>query len=383
MEKYLLSIIIPTRNRQFYLIKTLEQILSLINNKVEVIVQDNSDDNSLKNNLIFSNLNIKYFYDSKRLSFVDNFSRAISNASGKYLIIIGDDDGILPNLLHYLEFANNNNIDVLVPRISIEYFYPNSVKIKNKSNGTLRFIETTGKISRVKGKNEIVKLLKYGSIDYTQLKLAKLYHGLVKKSILDKINFISGNYVGGLTPDIYLAVSLSLLSDSLYYIDLPLTIAGVCPQSGSAYSSNKLHVGKYEDAPHLFGRVNYKWSNLIPKFYSVETIWADSALAAIKDIYFSNYINYFSTFFLHLFLFLKYKAFRKIIFNSFKFNTKNISALQFSYIFLISLSQYFSYYFFKIFLKIKRLKNRKVFLNGIDDIKDATMLYLRYLERKK
>ena len=46
--EYLLSIVVPTRNRQFYAIQTIKQILSIADKSIQVVVSDNSDDNSLK-----------------------------------------------------------------------------------------------------------------------------------------------------------------------------------------------------------------------------------------------------------------------------------------------------------------------------------------------
>ena len=43
----LLSIIIPTKNRQVYCLKSIRQILGVVSKDVEIIVQYNSDDNSL------------------------------------------------------------------------------------------------------------------------------------------------------------------------------------------------------------------------------------------------------------------------------------------------------------------------------------------------
>jgi len=67
-------------------------------------------------------------------------------------------------------------------------------------------------------------------------------------------------------------------------INLPLTIAGVCSSCGGADAPKGKHEGKLEDAPHLRGHDNYHWSKLVPEFYSVETIWVDSALAAFNDL---------------------------------------------------------------------------------------------------
>lgn len=49
--KYLLSIVIPTRNRKYYAINTIKQILNVTDENVQIIVSDNSDNGSLKENI--------------------------------------------------------------------------------------------------------------------------------------------------------------------------------------------------------------------------------------------------------------------------------------------------------------------------------------------
>ena len=45
--KYLLSVVIPTRNRQKYAIDSILQIQRVTDERVQIVVQDNSDDSSL------------------------------------------------------------------------------------------------------------------------------------------------------------------------------------------------------------------------------------------------------------------------------------------------------------------------------------------------
>ena len=47
-ERPLLSIVIPTRNRQKYLLSTVASILEITSDDFEIIIHDNSDTDSLK-----------------------------------------------------------------------------------------------------------------------------------------------------------------------------------------------------------------------------------------------------------------------------------------------------------------------------------------------
>ena len=96
----LLSIVIPTKNRQQYCLAAVKQIISLNLDKTQVVIQDNSDDRSLEKNLkqVIEYGKVKYHYREGVISFVDNFSEAVSLCDGEYICMIGDDDGILPNI---------------------------------------------------------------------------------------------------------------------------------------------------------------------------------------------------------------------------------------------------------------------------------------------
>ena len=103
-----LSIIIPTKNRQRYCLAAVKQILSLGMRDFEICVQDNSDENTLEQEItsLGSHL-VKYNYHKGVLSFVDNFSEAVSLCSGKYACMIGDDDGLLSSIENIVEYANS------------------------------------------------------------------------------------------------------------------------------------------------------------------------------------------------------------------------------------------------------------------------------------
>ena len=112
MNKLVLSIVIPTKNRQKYCIGAVKQILSLNLKNIEICIQDNSDTAELKE--IFTKKEYKdivvYNYLPGILSFVDNFSHAVALCKGKYICMIGDDDGIMPDIMHAVHYADEMHI---------------------------------------------------------------------------------------------------------------------------------------------------------------------------------------------------------------------------------------------------------------------------------
>lgn len=278
---FLLSVVVPTKNRQFYAKKCVQSILSIQDERIEIVVQDNSDDETLRYMLeeFSHDVRLKYNYNNGIFSFIDNFNMAIDHAVGDYVLIIGDDDGINPEIINIVEWAKINNLDAIKPELIADYVWP----LDNNSSGIIEIKTFTAKCKYFNPRKEVIKLIQNGFINYLIYDLAKLYHGIIKNECLKKVKKVKGNYFGGLTPDIYSAMSLSLIVNKAVKIDYPLTIAGYCSTSGTAEAINGKHTGELNSAPHFKGHKNYIWNDLVPKFYSVETIWAVTAIEAVGD----------------------------------------------------------------------------------------------------
>ena len=286
---YLLSIIIPTRNRTYYCLEAVKEILEVCNilktKQIEIVIQDNSDTDSLKESILALNAdNIKYNYTSKILSFVDNFSEAVSLATGEYLCMIGDDDGILPNILEEVYKAKEKNIHSIIPSLNAVYIWPMKDSIvANGDNGYLYTAYVNKESTIISTSDSLYKMLSNGGQNYQNCDMPRLYHGIIHRSLIDKVYAKTNCYFGGLTPDIYMATALTFVCDKSIKLGYPITISGICTGSGSANSAQGKHTGELSDAPHFIGHDNYEWEDIVPQIYTVETIWADTALHAVRD----------------------------------------------------------------------------------------------------
>ncbi len=301
MSKYLLSIIIPTRNRQKYCKAAVSQILDHGWENVEVCIQDNSEDDSLREWIeSLHSEQVVYNYHLGTLSFVDNFSEAVSLANGKYLCMIGDDDGVLPSIFNLIDEMKNENADAAIPALSYIYFWPSEQHIvKNGEKGVLiahLYAEQPKRKPKiiVGGERGLIKLLKNGVQDYYGFDIPRLYHGIVKRDILEEVKKKTGHYFGGLTPDMFMAAALSVTCKKILRVNYSVTISGICPKSGSSDSATGKHTGELKDAPHFRGHDSYVWDSLIPSFYSVDTIWGDTLLHALKELDKNDLVRYFN-----------------------------------------------------------------------------------------
>jgi len=297
----LFSIVIPTRNRQQYCIEAGASILKEIDESCELVVQDNSTDDTLRQH--FVNLNdsrVIYNYNPTPLSFVDNFEEALQLSNGTFFCILGDDDSVTKNIMQIVHWMRINNIDSVASTRVVDFIWPNST-IEKYANGELTIPKYGGKEKAVNPKLQLLELLRGGFLSYQTFELPRTYHGIIRRSCMNEVKRLGGRYFGGLTPDIYSTVALSCIVKKHFIIDFPFSIAGACPASATAMATVGGHSGKLTDAPHFRNRGTYQWEVDIPKYYSVETIWAESGIKALKDLRQQDLLSHFNKYRLYIY----------------------------------------------------------------------------------
>ena len=292
------SIIIPTRNRQRYANETVRTILSY-NSPIEIIIQDNSDENTLSSLMadILDDERVVYHHIDNRIAGVDNYNLAAQYATGDFFCAIGDDDIVLPNILDCAAWMKRNHVDAVLPSKRLTYFWPNDNQ-KNAKNSFLGIGEFSCIMRELNPEAGVVALLKNGGQGYLSFPMIGSYHDLVRTDKMREVYRKTGRYYGGLSPDMYSAVCLSLLPDiRAVSIDYPMTLPGVCSVSTSAQADKGQHIGSLKDAPHFIGLLEpYQWDSMVPEIYTVQTIWCETMLHAIRkmgreeliDLYFNR-----------------------------------------------------------------------------------------------
>jgi glycosyltransferase involved in cell wall biosynthesis len=99
-----LSVLLPTRNGGLYLGDSVASVLAADMDDLELVVSDNaSDDNTREVLANFStDPRLHVVRQNEPLSVTDNWSATMQASRGDHLVLIGDDDYILPGALEYL-----------------------------------------------------------------------------------------------------------------------------------------------------------------------------------------------------------------------------------------------------------------------------------------
>lgn len=386
MNEYLLSIVIPTKNRQEYAIQAIKEILNTTTDEVEIVIQDNSISDSLKYDIEKLGQNrILYHYSPENLSFVDNFEKAVELANGEYMILIGDDDGILPSITKITHWAKDNNYDAITSKILVTYYWPNSGAKNYKcseNNGYIRINDYSNNIENIDVRKNLIKVIKNGCQFYHSSKIPKIYHGIVKTKIIQNIIKEQGALFAGLSPDIYSAILISLYVNKVVCIDSPFTIDGNCKKSGAGAQAQGKHSGSLKNAPHFNGHDNYQWNSKVPYVYSIQTIWADSALAALENMNEKSLLELFSTEKITAYTMLNNKSIRKETFQQYM-NITHYSILKSNLkILFSSINGPLTNYISRIIKRIMGCGQVGHIINDISNIEIAEQRIQEYIETK-
>ena len=143
MQNKLLSICIPTYNRDWCLKELINELKSQITDdlmdSVEVIFSDNCSNDYTQNLLVQyqnSSSYVKYYRNDTNIGFAQNYLRVISYASGLYTWVLGDDDLPAENAVKDLlnEIKRREKIDIILFNFSQKDIY-----MKKNINGYIAF----------------------------------------------------------------------------------------------------------------------------------------------------------------------------------------------------------------------------------------------------
>ena len=97
MDKPILSIVVPTKNRYETLSVLVDALMKWKSHDFELVVQDNSDDSTPWEEIAGQHgqdSRLVYSYYKGDISAPENCDLALKRVSGEYVCILGDDDGI-------------------------------------------------------------------------------------------------------------------------------------------------------------------------------------------------------------------------------------------------------------------------------------------------
>ncbi len=92
------SVLLPTRNRLDYLRYAVETVRRQDYDNWEIIISDNNSEEDIRGFVqSLEDPRIKYLRTDSFVPVTDNWNNAMSHSTGDYVVMLGDDDGLLPS----------------------------------------------------------------------------------------------------------------------------------------------------------------------------------------------------------------------------------------------------------------------------------------------
>ncbi len=284
MEKqdYLISIVVPTKNRYIYLKELVKLINSFDDNAIEFVIQDNSDNNQEILDFLKSEQkdNIRYYYCNDQLAATENADKAILNSTGEFVCFIGDDDGVMSWITDVVRYMKREHIDSLISN-KPNYSWPDVKSAIVDSSSSLNIIKPSSKILNIDPIKELYKTQKKGFL--TMGNLPRVYQGIIKRSSLDDLYNQTGTFFPGPCPDMCNAVGLTYIVKKHVYVDFPVVISGAGYNSAAGMGARHKHSAKISEVSFLPKNTEDEWELTIPKYWLGQTIWPNTAIKALRN----------------------------------------------------------------------------------------------------
>lgn len=228
------TVCIPSRNRQKYCIETIKSLAKSDQQNIEFIIGDNSDDPEVMIDFFktFDDPRFKFVPSENRtLAMVENWNRLPQYACGDWIIFIGDDDYVDPDLANFVQGLENKipDVDVLVWS-TVTYSWPDVRlelhRLKVPSGSRLHIIE----------KEEILRRVFYWENATDRITANPgVYHALQRRSLLEanKATF-GGQYFVHQEVDYESICKTALLAQKVIMSERPFSVMGACAASNSA-----------------------------------------------------------------------------------------------------------------------------------------------------
>ncbi len=272
------SVLLPTRNGGRFLRDCIKSVLSLCRSDVEMVVADNASTDETGAILaeFRSDSRLKYVRSEMPLSVTDNWNAALAASSGDYVLMMGDDDYLLPGYFSAVDrvIDEYHNPDCITYN-GYTYAFPNSIAGNASSyyaDPHFRFGPefSAGPMSRSLRQGVVRDMFRFRVRFPLNMQLT-----LVSRRAADSI---PGGMFRPPFPDHYALNSLLLLADSFVFLPRKLVVVGVSPKSFGHYAySGKQdqgmeYLGSHSHFPgHLPGNemINsmYRWLNLLQTNY--------------------------------------------------------------------------------------------------------------------
>ena len=229
------SVLLPTRNGGKYLKSCIESVLSQDYKDMELIVFDNANtDNTAEVVNSYSNdKRLKYYRTDSVVSVTDNWNNALKKSSGDYVLMMGDDDFLLPGYFDTLDKTiKENDFPDGISYFGYSFIYPDAVDntvgyYSDPHYDYEKKLIDSGKTTKNQLKSIVYDMFKFKN----RVPLNTLPHIWSRKVI----NRVDGELFRPPYPDHFALNAIFLKANTWVFSKKKLYIIGVTPKSYGHY----------------------------------------------------------------------------------------------------------------------------------------------------
>ena len=237
------SILIPTRNGGKYLPYCLESILSQDYDDVEIIISNNRSEDETNSYLnTITDKRVKTIQPTEVLSMADNYEFVLAQATGDWIMILGDDDAVQSYFFELVEFLTKKAEEKKINLINSfrSYFFWDGCEFLHSDNmlnyhaRAFYTIEST--------KYQVLTLLS-GQKPYFET--PQMYTtSLFNRKIIERVKYLQdGRFYTTITPDANAAAIACSVENKYIDCKIPIAWVGTSPKSygvmGEAWHGRK------------------------------------------------------------------------------------------------------------------------------------------------
>ncbi|SFE01456.1 glycosyltransferase family 2 protein [Spirosoma endophyticum] len=226
MQRPKFTIVIPTRERADTLLYSLQTCVMQDYDQLSIVVSDNFSQDETKD--VVHSINdprIRYVNTGRRLSMSGNYEFGLSQVKDGFVTLLGDDDGFLPNSVKTAADWLSETGSKAINLNPADYLWPSFF---NADRANTLYIKFRSGYHLLNGKEELQKTLT-GTKSYADLPC--LYTSFIDRSVIDKVQTISGAFFHSRIPDVYSAISLAPFAGNYIYADQSLKLFGTSKKS--------------------------------------------------------------------------------------------------------------------------------------------------------
>lgn len=237
------SVLLPTRNRLNLLRLAIETVLRQDYDDWEIVVSDNASQEDIRGFVdSLADERIVYVRSETPIPVTDNWNLALSRCSGDYIIMLGDDDGLLPGYFsHARQLIEAHQHPEVLYTGALLYAYPGV--LPDAPDGFVRSYEERSIFQGMKAPfmlpKEEASAFVDASLDFRVTFDYNMQFFLVSKQVVERLQ-THGAFYQSPYPDYYAANALLHVSPSVLIVPTPMVTIGISPKSfGYYYFNNK------------------------------------------------------------------------------------------------------------------------------------------------